>query len=356
MEVLEHDDQRVLPGGRLQRRPPGGEQQVLVHSLGAGLPDRGREQPRVAVRVLHADPFQPDPDRVADLAGRRVLGGAGEGEEDLAHGPVGELLAVGQALRGRDHGVGREAGQPVEELLDQPRLADAGGRDDADHRGPPLVDRTPRDQLQLRQVVLPADQRQAVTLARFGLARTDDDVRGDRCRLASRRDVDLVAELEVVGRADRAVAGQDRPGLGRLLQARRHVGGVAGDQEVSRRLVAAGHHLSRADTEADGNAAVQVRVGPDALAHGQRGGDGAVRVVAVRGGQAEHGHHRVADELLYGAAVLLDALARDAVVAREDPPHLLGVELFAERGRPRHVGKEHSDNASLLGRDSHRAT
>ena len=353
MQVLEHDDEWVLPGGCLQRRAPRGEQQVFVHAFGPGLSDRRGQEARVAVGVLHADPLQPDPDRVADLARRRVLGRAGQREQDLAHGPVGELLSVGQALGGRDHSVGRQAGQPAEKLLDQAGLPHSGGRDDADHRGPLLVDGAARDELQLGQVVLATNQRQVVALPGLGLARTDDDVGGHRRRFAAGLDLDLGGELEVVGGANRAIAGQDHPRLGRLLEARRDVGGVAGDEEVARRLVAACHHLSSADAEADGDAAVQLRVGPDALAHGQRRGDRAVRVVAVRGRQAEHSHHRVADELLHRAAVLLDALAGDAVVAGQDPPHLFRVELLAERGRSGHVGEEHGDDAALLGGDSH---
>ena len=44
----------------------------------------------------------------------------------------------------------------------------------------------------------------------------------------------------------------------------------------------------------------------DHLQDPQRAEDGAFRVVLVRDGGAEHGHHRVADELLDGAAEPLD--------------------------------------------------
>jgi hypothetical protein len=66
---------------------------------------------------------------------------------------------------------------------------------------------------------------------------------------------------------------------------------------------------------------------------------------------AEHRHHGVADELLDRAAVLSHGLSRDRVVARQQPAHLLGVELLAERGRARQVGEQHGHDAPLLGRD-----
>ena len=354
MQVLEDDDQRVAPGGGFDRGSPRGEQQVLVHALGAGLADGRGQQPRIAVRVLHADPLEPDPDRVAHLARRRVVVRAGQREEDLAHGPVGQLLAVGQTLRGGDDGLWREAWQPVEELFDQAGLPHPGRRDDADHRRPLLGHRTPRDELELGVVVFAADERQAFAPRTLALARPDHQPRCDRGGFSSCCDLHLVAELEVVGGPHGAVAGEDRPRLRGLLQARRDVGRVAGDEEVARGLVAAGHHLSGADPEPDGDAAVEQWIGLDSLAHGQGRGHRAVGVVAVGGGQAEHRHHRVADELLHRAAVLLDRLARDRVVTGKQAAHLLRVELLAERGRARHVGEEDGDDAALFGGDRHR--
>ena len=74
----------------------------------------------------------------------------------------------------------------------------------------------------------------------------------------------------------------------------------------------------------------------------------------MRGRQSEYGHHRVADELLDRPAVGLDALAGDRVVARQDAPHLLRVELLAKRSRTRYIGEQDCDNATFFGRDSHR--
>ena len=74
----------------------------------------------------------------------------------------------------------------------------------------------------------------------------------------------------------------------------------------------------------------------------------------MRGWEAEDCHHGIADELLDRASMLLDALARDRVVAGEQAAHLLRVEVLAERGRARHVGEEDGDDAALFGGDRHR--
>ena len=52
----------------------------------------------------------------------------------------------------------------------------------------------------------------------------------------------------------------------------------------------------------------------DSLEDAQACADGALSVVAVRGGCAEHSHDRIADELLQHAAVLLDPALRARVV------------------------------------------
>jgi hypothetical protein len=61
----------------------------------------------------------------------------------------------------------------------------------------------------------------------------------------------------------------------------------------------------------------------------------------VQGRDPEDGHHRVADELLHGAAVALDGASGGLEVARHDAAQGLRVELLAERGRADHVREQH---------------
>jgi hypothetical protein len=55
------------------------------------------------------------------------------------------------------------------------------------------------------------------------------------------------------------------------------------------------------------------------------GANRALRVVLVRGGCAEHGHRRVADELLERATPPVDLPAEEGVVGPEDGSDVLGI-------------------------------
>ncbi len=354
VQVLEDDDQRRVTCGRLEGRAPRRKEQVLVDAFGPGLADGGRQQLRFAFGVHDAETAEPRPDRLTHLRGRCLFAGAGQREQHLAHRPVRELLAIRQALCSGHDRVRRQGWQPVQELLDQARLACARGRNHADHRRSPLAYGATRDQLQLQKIVLAADKRQSHAGLRPLPARADHLASGNRDGLPLRHDLDLIAELKRVDRgAHRAVADQDRPRLGGLLQPSGDIGRVTSDQKVAGGLVAAGHDLAGADAEPDRKAPVEPLVAADPVAHGERRGDRAVGIVSVRRRKAENRHHRVADELLDRAAVLRDRFARNGVVQRQQAAHLLGVELLAERGGAGHVREQHGHDAPFLGRDRH---
>ena len=65
------------------------------------------------------------------------------------------------------------------------------------------------------------------------------------------------------------------------------------------------------------------------------GADGPLGVVLAGDRRAPDGHHRVADELLDGAAVALDDVARHVEVARQRLADLLRVALLGERREAR---------------------
>ena len=71
--------------------------------------------------------------------------------------------------------------------------------------------------------------------------------------------------------------------------------------------------------------------------------------------QAEDRHHRVADELLHDAALLLDRLLPAREVGADDLAGVLGVELAREHGEVDEVGEDHGDQPALLGREASRA-
>ena len=77
---------------------------------------------------------------------------------------------------------------------------------------------------------------------------------------------------------------------------------------------------------------------------------GALRVVLVRDGGAEDGHHRVADELLDRATVPLELGPELRVIRREGGADVLGVETLGACRRADEVGEEDRHDLPLLAR------
>src|SRR5262249_41248635 len=66
-------------------------------------------------------------------------------------------------------------------------------------------------------------------------------------------------------------------------------------------------------------------------------------------GDAEHGHDLVPDELLNGAAVMLDRRAHLVEVAEHELADALRVQLLTERGRAGDVAEEERRELAPLG-------
>ena len=82
--------------------------------------------------------------------------------------------------------------------------------------------------------------------------------------------------------------------------------------------------------------------------HPGRGADRTECVVLVQLREAEDRHHRVADELLDDAAVLLELRAHRVEVARHHLAERLRVELLAHRGGALEVGEDDRDDLAEL--------
>ena len=123
-------------------------------------------------------------------------------------------------------------------------------------------------------------------------------------------------------------------GRGRLLQPGSHVDGVAGDECVA----VACDDLAGVDTDARAEPE-----GGDGRPHLPRSSNGAQRVILVGDRDAEHRHHRVADELLDGAAVPLEDRAHRLVVREHRRAQCLGVGASSERRRPGEVAEHDRD-------------
>src|SRR5205823_4557932 len=155
----------------------------------------------------------------------------------------------------------------------------------------------------------------------------------------------------VLAEAQLHVAPEDPARPGPLLQAGGDVDRVAGRQPLFR----PGHHLSgvhprsELQTGAVGIGELGVEVGERFTKLG-RGAHRAQRIVLVHRGNAEDGHHGVADELLDRAAVALDDFFRDLEVAGHHPPQALGIDLLPERGRAGDIAEENGDGLARFPR------
>ncbi len=145
---------------------------------------------------------------------------------------------------------------------------------------------------------------------------------------------------------------QDLAGRRRLLQPGRDVDRIAGHEALAAGRVAR-DDLTGVDarTVQDHKAVVALELVVQArelLPHVGRCVHSTQRVVLLYLRKAEHGHDRIADELLDHAAVPIDDGAHRVEVARHHPPERLRVELFAECGRAYDVGEQNRDGLAHL--------
>jgi hypothetical protein len=234
----------------------------------------------------------------------------------------GDRRPVGQALRRRD---GRVARYARGELFHQPRLAGAGGRGNRDELRPPLAECALRGQPELGEVVLAAEERRLQAPARRAL-----EQHRSNHGLALSLDLDPLAcgEAKSGDRAQGPFADQDRARIGLLLQARRDVDRIAGDEKIAAIARARGDDLAGVHADAQFERR-SIRVARDRIAQAERRGERTLGVVAVRLRHAEDRHDRIADELLHRSAVRVDHFARDRVVAAEHRAHVLRVAGFS---------------------------
>ena len=162
----------------------------------------------------------------------------------------------------------------------------------------------------------------------------------------------------------RRVSGRDQHPVDgcRSLEPAGPVDGRADRDEPVARAFAEGadHHLAGvdADPHVQRDAVPAYEIGVEVVEvreHRQGRPDRAVGVVLVGAAEAEDRHHRVADELLDHAAVLLDRPLPAGEVGVDDLAGVLGVELAGEHGEVDEVGEHDGDEPALLGAGPSRA-
>ena len=140
------------------------------------------------------------------------------------------------------------------------------------------------------------------------------------------------------------VAEENLRGRRRLLETRRGVDGVSGDEPLTGRGVSR-DNLACIDAgpvaDRDAPSFLELGVeGCEVIAHLGRRPDGPDRVVLVHARQPEDGHDRVADVLLDGAAVAFEGGSHLVEVPRHHLADGLGVELLSHRRRPLQVRED----------------
>ena len=129
------------------------------------------------------------------------------------------------------------------------------------------------------------------------------------------------------------------------MQASRSVHDVAGDHALAGTRTCVDVHERLAGV--DGDADLELAVLDDAIANRERRPHGTLGVVFVRDRRAEDRHHRVADELLHGAAALFELGAEPLVVRPKDRLHVLGVERLGARREADQVGEQGGNDLTL---------
>ena len=356
--VLDHEQGRLALRHREQQLPPGVAAALRVAlelvglAIGPAPVGHGAQElvdplaGRVGderVQVAH-DPGD-------GLVGR-VLGAHRRGpQEHVAKRHVRARLAVGQAPAHPDGRRLVRAAQLDHELLEQAALADPRLAHDRDQVRPRVLDRALDQRAQEGQLGVAADERAVRAPAaaiRPHRRHPLDGVGRDRARPAldpqrARRD----GARERLDRPEGALADQDLARLGGLLQARGQVDRLAGDQEV-----AAGARAGHDQPGVDPDPQVHPHVAPlgqagQARAHHDGRPHRPLGIVLVRGRDAEHGHHRVADELLDGAAVGLGRPRELVVEVAQETAQRLGVHAGRKLGRSGQIGEEDGGELAL---------
>ena len=168
---------------------------------------------------------------------------------------------------------------------------------------------------------------------------------GDRLRLPLRLYRPRLLVVDDVSRgAIRRLVGEDAVDRRGALQAGRGVHDVARGHA----LALGGARIERDEDFAGRDPDPELEAVLDGeLADREGCADRPFGIVLVRDRSAEERHHRVADELLDRAAVVLELRADPGVVGAQDRLDVLRVERLRLRGEPDEVAEEHAHDLAL---------
>ena len=347
LDVVEHDRERTRLRDRLQEPSYGPEGLLGGAVVVGGTEELCERRARGALLAVAQDRA----DLPLDLLRRvEVVKPCGL-LHDLTHREERDPLAVGETSTA-EHG--RLVSHGAQELGDESRLADPRRAEHREqlaravgHRG---VERLP----ELRERPVAADHGgvEPPRDARDPGRDLDQPERRDRVRLALHHQrLDRLGGDRVANQPHRVAAEQDGARIRGLLEPRRDVHRVAGDERLPLRVP--GDDLAGVDAdprcERHAVIALQLFVERDErFPHLTRRAHRADRVVLVHVRDAEDRHHRVTDELLDGAAVAFERGPHLVEVSGHDAPERLGIEPFAHRGRAGDVAEDDRDGPARL--------
>ncbi len=208
-----------------------------------------------------------------------------------------------------------------------------------------------------RELALPADESRFRPPIQPARGHADHQVRCDGLALALGKDrLGWLAPDLVADELERRLAHENRTRRRGLLETRRDIHGIAGD-ECGPGVPRPSDNRTRVDAHAELDAHAPLAGQLDVeLADGVTELDGgayrAERIVFVDRWDAEYGHDRVADELLDCAAVPLDDGAGPFEVAGQQATQRFGVQLLAQRRRPDHICEQDRDDSTRATRSS----
>ena len=247
--------------------------------------------------------------------------------------PVGGAVPVREAAAGSLQRLRVLVGEPAPQLAHEARLADARVADDRHELGCAAGRDARVGGAELFELALAPDERtaQPADAARAHQGeRPGEPAATDAAGLAFCLDRGRFVELEgTAHRGGRTLADEGFAGRRRLLEARTHVDGVAGDEPASLPR-AADDDLPCVDADPQCELVAEELAKPPV--HRERGVQRTLRVILERRRRAEGRHHRVANELLNRPAGRFDLSCHRVVEAVEDDPRPLRVLRPGECG------------------------
>src|SRR6266550_5942212 len=328
VQVVENEDERPFASERLEQ-PPDGKKGVLTRE-GCLLdePDRRRNG------VEHPPAFEVTVEQACELVIRR------ERLEDLDEREVGDSFAVRQAASPQNDRV-LVLG---EKLVNESRLADPSRPEQREQVARLVSYCTGVGLPQLRQLVVSTDERRIEAAGERGCIRSNSKEAICEYGVGLSFCLDRLDRLEferAFGEVVSARPDEDLSRLRGLLEPRGDVDGVT----RRKRATLARHDLAGVDAHPDPQLGPEVALkvfiqAAELLAQLVRGPGCPQRIVLVDDGDSEDGHDRITDELLHGATVAFQHVAREREVPLHHSAELLRVESLAQCGRAGHVAEE----------------